>query len=99
MISRLKNRVEMVRELNSHKNFLSVFAAILIVFLNFLTVSAYAPDAPESSQAEQTVTAETETEETGWRFYPIDLVVLGVGGGFCTIMIIRERRKAKEGLN
>ena len=94
-----KKRVEKVREFTSHNKVFSVFAVILIVFLIFRTVSGKAPDTPESSQAEQTVTEETETEETGWRFYPIDLVVLGVGGGFCTIMIIRERRKAKEGLN
>ena len=76
----------------------SVIAVILIVFLLFRTVNRKT-EQQEPVQETQTVTEETEAEETGWRFYPIDLVVLGVGGGFCSIMIIRERRKAKEGLN
>ena len=29
----------------------------------------------------------------------VGAALYGVGGGFCSIMIIRERRKAKEGLN
>lgn len=33
-----------------------------------------------------------------WRFYPSDLVILLVGGGICVIMIMRERKKAKEEL-
>lgn len=34
-----------------------------------------------------------------WKFYPIDVWILGIGGGFCTVMIIRERKKAKEEFN
>ncbi|MBQ6041512.1 MAG: hypothetical protein IJL32_12190 [Oscillospiraceae bacterium] len=89
-------RVEKVRDFTSHNKIFTVIAVILIVFLLFRTVNRNTQQ-PETEQTEQSVT--DETEETGWRFYPIDLVVLGVGGGFCTIMIIRERKKAKEGLN
>lgn len=89
-------RVEKVRDFASHNKIFTVIVVILIVFLLFRTVNRN-PQQPETEQAEQSVT--DETEESGWRFYPIDLVVLGVGGGFCTIMIIRERKRAKEGLN
>ena len=93
-----RKRVEKVREFASHNKFFSAIAVLLIVFLLFRTVNRNT-EQPDKAQEEQTVTEESKTEETGWRFYPIDLVVLGVGGGFCTVMIIRERRKAKEGLN
>lgn len=89
-------RVEKVREFTSHNKVFVAIAVILIGFLLFRAVNRD-PQQSEKTQDEQSVTE--ETEDTGWRFYPIDLVVLGVGGGFCTIMIIRERRKAKEGLN
>ena len=43
---------------------------------------------------------ETDNKDDGkhWRFYWIDLVVLVVGGGFCTFKIIEEKRKKKEKL-
>lgn len=93
-----KKRVEKVSEFTSHNKVFSVIAVLVIVFLLFRTVNRN-PEQQEKAQEKQTVTEETDAEETEWRFYPIDLVVLGVGGGFCSIMIIRERRKAKEGLN
>lgn len=92
-------RVERVRDFATHNKVFVVIAIILIAFLIFSTVSDKKNETPESSQTEQNVSDETQSEDTGWRFYPIDLVVLGVGGGICSIMIIRERRKAKEGLN
>ena len=49
-------------------------------------------------KAAQKETEVTETEPEHWRLYPVDLAVLVVGGGFCTIMIIRERKKAREKL-
>ena len=42
-------------------------------------------------------TVQTETDES-WRFYPVDLVVLGAGGGLCAVMMLREKRRAKEEL-
>lgn len=98
MKSSHKERAEKVRSYAS-KNIVFIVAAILIVV--FLIVSGVSNRSQESDAAEQsavsTEVADSKTEQ-GWRFYPIDLVVLGVGGGFCSIMIIRERRKAKEGL-
>lgn len=92
-----KRRVEKVRDFTSHNKLFTAIAVLLIIFLLFRAV----PDRTAANEnPEQTkLSEETEAEDTGWRFYPIDLVVLGVGGGFCSIMIIRERRKAKEGLN
>ncbi len=92
-----KRRVEKVREFTSHNKIFTAFAVLLIIFLLFRIVPNRTSENETENQEEQKVSE--EAEETGWRFYPIDLVVLGVGGGFCSIMIIRERRKAKEGLN
>ena len=52
-------------------------------------------------QVKETEPQETVQSETveGWRFYPIDLVVLGAGGELCVVMILREKRRAKEELN
>ena len=41
---------------------------------------------------------EKKDDEIHWRFYWIDLVVLVVGGGFCTFKILQEKRKTKEKL-
>ena len=44
-------------------------------------------------------TAETvQTADEHWRFYPVDLIVLGAGGGLCTVMMLQEKRRAKEEL-
>lgn len=52
----------------------------------------------EHENAETTAINETDGQELQFQFYWIDLwILLGVGG-FCVIMIIRERRKAKEDL-
>ncbi len=92
-----QKRVEKVRRFVSCNKVFSVLIVILVGFLLFRTVSNRTEKKPPNSQAAQTASAKIEKLE--WRFYPIDLVVLGIGGGFCTIMIIRERRKAKEGLH
>lgn len=92
-----QKRMEKVRCFVSHNKVFSVLIVILVGFLLFRTVSDSTGEKPPNNQATQTASAESEKLE--WRFYPIDLVVLGVGGGFCTIMIIRERRKAKEDLH
>lgn len=39
-----------------------------------------------------------QPEVPQWRFYWSDLAILGVGSAFCGIMIIKERRKARESL-
>lgn len=46
--------------------------------------------------SEQTETVQITNEN--WRFYPIDLAVLGAGGAVCAAMILREKRRAKEEL-
>ena len=91
-----KQRVEKVRSFVSQNKIFSVFAIVLICFLLFRTASDPAEKQPMTVPEEQAIYV--EAEESGWRFYPIDLVILAVGGGFCTVMILRERRKAKEGL-
>lgn len=88
-------RAEKVRNFASHNKVFTVFAVILIIFLLFHAVNQNTQQS-ETAQEEQTITE--ESTEASWRFYPIDLVILGVGGGFCTVMIVRERKKSKEGL-
>ena len=94
-----QKRVEKVRRFVSRNKVFSVLIVILVGFLLFRTVSNSAEKKTPNNQATQTASASAESEKLEWRFYTIDLVVLGIGGGFCTIMIIRERRKAKEGLH
>ena len=39
-----------------------------------------------------------EAELVSWRFYWIDVVILVAGGGFCIVMILRNRQKTKREL-
>jgi preprotein translocase subunit YajC len=106
-------RVEKVKDYAS-KNKVFVITAIvaaIFLFINFVIqpqnqqnqqsdndeviISDNAESEGETTaQAARTTTIERES----WRFYFIDLIVLGVGGGFCLIMILRQRRKTKEEL-
>lgn len=82
------------------KNWL--FLCIAVVLCLYLIGTAVPK---ESDTGSTEATAETEVteqvqyeEEESWRFYPIDLWVLLIGGGFCTIMILKEKKKARETL-
>jgi hypothetical protein len=48
--------------------------------------------------SENAETPAAEPQRDIWRFYFIDVIILGAGGGFCLIMILRERKKTKEAL-
>ena len=95
-------RVEKVKELVSQNKLFLLIAVVLCLYLLGTVVPK--ERATNSTEAEQTATEQTATEETvpeddtHWRFYPIDLWVLGIGGGFCTVMILKEKRKARETL-
>lgn len=98
-----RERVEKVKDY-ADKNKVFVFAVtVIIIFLLFGFVKGQNKDdsatAPETSisQSEEVENIE-EYDDSKWRFYPIDLVVLAVGGGFCTVMILREKKKAREKL-
>lgn len=89
-----KKRADSVQHfLSSNKLFvvIALVAAIIIGTGLFKGKTVEVP-ASETQQTEEATVPQ-------WRFYPSDLIVLLVGGGFCTVMIIRERKKAKEGLD
>ena len=88
------NRADKVKRFIA-KNWL--FLMIAIIMCLYLLGTAVQKQNAEPSQEQTEVTQEVQ-EETHWRFYPIDLWVLLVGGGFCTVMILREKRKARETL-
>ena len=65
----------------------------------------YVQQADQSGDSEKVATSsnfseqpQAAPEESHWRFYWSDLAVLGIGSAFCGIVIIRERRKARENL-
>lgn len=100
-----KKRVEKVTEFANQNKVFTIIAVIIAIYLLFSMVNnsidRYNGKSPENhtSQAEM-ITEETETSETEednqLHFYWIDLWVLLGGGGFCVIMIIREKKKARE---
>jgi hypothetical protein len=95
----LKNYKE---RLATVKNFTAknrLFSLIAIALVSFLLGNAVMHRIGEDKS--KPIVAETEVTDTApehWRFYPVDLAVLVIGGGFCTIQIVRERKKAREKL-
>ncbi len=98
-------RVEKAKKLiDKNRLFTIIVIGVLIsIFGNFL-FSKVNPDYHSDETAQtQMETSETESipiEENPmkWRFYWSDLYVLVGAGGFCTIMIIRERKKERDSL-
>ena len=104
-----KKRVEKVKEFTDKNKVFVITMLIATVFLlvNFVFVPKENPKiTPVTEEAitetsEETVAvveAEIERQRETWRFYFIDVVILVAGGGFCLVMILRERRKTKEAL-
>ena len=102
-----KKRVEKVKDFAGKNKVFVITMIIAIIFLlfNFVFVSNENPRIPES----EVVVSESSVDETEgsaaientretWRFYFIDLIILGVGGSFCLIMILRQRKKTREEL-
>ena len=88
-----RKRAEKVRGYFSRKGAVALFAILASIALLFSLVMNH-----QVKETEPQETVQSETVE-GWRFYPVDLVVLGVGGGLCAVMMLREKRRAKEELN
>ena len=83
-----------------HKNKLFMFIVLALFILGYLGGNDFAQDKlPEEPETMQSQT-EDQPEETTlhWRFYWSDVGILVVAGGFCTIMIIRERKKERDNL-
>ena len=90
-----RKRAEKVRGYFSQKRAITLFAILAAVALLVSLVMNYQVKETETDAQE---TAASDTDES-WRFYPVDLVVLGAGGGLCAVMMLREKRRAKEELN
>lgn len=77
-----------------------IIATVLVVFLIGNSLKPDTQKLPEETVTEtEEVNTESADEPLHWRFYSIDLWILFIGGGFCSLMIVKERRKAKEKLN
>ncbi len=90
-----RKRAEKVRGYFTQKRAITLFAIFAAVAL---LVSLVMNHQVKGSDADTQETTASDTDET-WRFYPVDLVVLGAGGGLCAVMMLREKRRAKEELN
>ena len=84
-----KKRAEKVRGMLAKNKAIAVLAVLFAVILLVKTVR---------NRPVQEQTKTTSIAEEHWRFYPIDLAVLGAGGAVCAAMILREKRRAKEDL-
>jgi len=105
-----KKRVEKVKDYAGKNKVFVITMLVAIVFLlfNFVFVSNDNPKIIHESEdvtisdnaepEETAVTENTENKRETWRFYFIDLIILGAGGGFCLVMILRQRKKTKEEL-
>ena len=93
MVEGHKKRAEKVRGYFSRKSAVALFAILASVALLISLVMNH-----QVKETEPQETVQTETAEN-WRFYPVDLVVLGAGGGLCAVMMMREKRRAKEEMN
>ena len=90
-----RKRAEKVRGYFSQKRAITLFAILASIALLVSLVMNYQVKETDADTQETVV---SDTEES-WRFYPVDLVVLGAGGGLCAIMMLREKRRSKEELN
>ena len=90
-------RVKKVKKFVAENKVFTVTAVLVIILLscNFL----FSKDTPVTEDDSSYNSAEQDSgEDLHWQFYWSDLGVLVIGGGFCTFMIIRERKKAREKL-
>ena len=88
-----RKRAEKVRGYFSQKRAITLFAILASIALLVSLVMNY-----QVKETEPQETVQLEMSES-WPFYPVDLVVLGAGGGLCVVMMLREKRRAKEELN
>lgn len=104
-----KRRLEKAKNFTENNKLFTVIALIIAVYLTFSIVSGMIrkkdnklPDTATSQSAEISENTETEAveeyDDEHLRFYWIDLWIFLIAGGFCTVMIIRDKRKAREKL-
>lgn len=100
-----KRRVGKIKNFTNKNKVFTVIAIIVVIYLLFNIVSSRINE-NDKKHEENSIQSDTVSEESNaetdddlhWRFYWADLWVLAGAGGFCTVMIIRERKKAREKL-
>lgn len=111
-MSKLKNkhnqRAEKVKNFfDKNKLFTVISIAVMVILIfNFLFSKVNQSEknsVPDNAASQTEVIKEAENTvkevpESKWQFYWIDLWILIGAGGFCVIMIIKERKKAREEL-
>lgn len=95
-----KERVQKIRNFTEKNKVFVIMAVIATIFLfsGFFFSKENDVKTAETVQSEVAENTEEADEKPQWQFYWSDLYVLLGVGGFCTIMIIRERKKSKEEL-
>ena len=93
-------RVEKVKHFVDRNKLFTLISVIVLIYLcsNFV-FSKVNPDF-HTDETIQTATENDTTEEDSphWQFYWSDLYILIGAGGFCTVMMIREKKKGREEL-
>ncbi|MCM1315485.1 MAG: hypothetical protein NC205_06330 [Prevotella sp.] len=95
-----KERVQQIKNFTGKNKVFVIMTMIAVIFLfsGFFFSKENDVKTYETIQVETSENTKETAENPQWQFYWSDLwVLLGVGG-FCTIMIIRERKKLKEEL-
>jgi len=100
-----KMRVAKAKDFVSKNKVFTILAIVIIIFLtsNFLfqtsdntdTLYEESGDYDTQETDDLQITDNEPLEDNEWRFYFIDLIILVTVGGFCVVMIIRERKKSK----
>ena len=95
-----KERVQKIKNFTEKNKVFVIMAVIAVIFLfsGFFFSKENDVKTPEIIQTETSENTEETAENPQWQFYWSDLWVLVGVGGFCTVMIIRERKKLKEEL-
>ncbi|MDE6707611.1 MAG: hypothetical protein K2K06_06215 [Oscillospiraceae bacterium] len=93
-------RVEIAKDFINKNKLFTVIAIITMCYLLCSFLFSKVNSDFSSNDVEINEIQETEEKENimRWQFYWSDLVILASGGGFCTIMIVRERKKERDNL-
>lgn len=89
-----KERIEKIKQFTAKNRLFILLAIVCCFYLLGTTLFGKEQEPPQQDQTQTEIVQQQEPEH--WRFYWLDVWVLAVGGGFCTAMMIREKRKAKE---
>ena len=91
-------RVEIVRNFIDNNKLFTVLALIAVCYLGGIFIFSKVNPDSDAEPVQDEIIETSEENSLQWRFYWSDLVVLAVAGGFCSVMIIRERKKERDNL-